>query len=86
MALALLGRPDDAVAMLQRQKTAGVLLHEWRFMLADEPVFDALRTRPDFRALVAGARANGVRQREQLELMRADGRVPKRGSGTPATT
>jgi tetratricopeptide (TPR) repeat protein len=80
MALTLLGRPEDAMLALQRQAKSGSILHEWRFMLVDEPVFDALRQRADFRALLADARANAAREREQLERMRADGLVPKRGA------
>lgn len=78
MAFALLGRPDQAVAMLQRQAELGFLSHNWRMILDPDPVFASLRTRADFRALVDNARGIVDRERELLENMRVQGLVPDR--------
>jgi hypothetical protein len=78
MAYALLGRPDEAVATLQRQAKLGFLSHTWRIALEDEPAFDSLRARKDFQALVADVRANQAREREKFLQMRAEGQIPKR--------
>jgi adenylate cyclase len=78
IAFALLGRPKEAVAVLQRQARLGFLNHHWRILLEDEPAFDSLRERKDFRALLAEVRANEAREHEQLLRMRADGQVPDR--------
>jgi hypothetical protein len=80
MAFAMLGRPADAVATLQRQAELGFLSHRW--MLLDvEPTFASLRTRPDFRTLMENARGIVAREREQLEKMRVEGLVPDRRAG-----
>ena len=76
IAYALLGRPDEAVATLQRQAKLGFLSHHWRMTLEDEPAFDSLRARKDFQALVADARANEAREREE---------VPQNARGRPGT-
>ncbi len=76
LAFALLGKPKDAIATLQRQAQLGVLSHLWPILLEHEPVFDSLTAREDFRALLADVRANAAREREQLLRMRATGRFP----------
>ena len=78
IAYALLGRPDKAIAMLQRQAKLGFLSHLWRITLEDEPAFDSLRARKDFQALLADVRAIEAREREQFLRMRAEGQVPNR--------
>jgi hypothetical protein len=78
MALALLGRPDDAIATLQRQAKIGFLSHVWRVALDAEPAYDTLRVRKDFQALVNDARAIETREREKLLKMRKEGQVPNR--------
>jgi TolB-like protein/Tfp pilus assembly protein PilF len=77
-ALALLGRPDEAVATLQRQAALGFLNHTWRAGLDAEPAFDTLRTRADFKALVSEARSVEARERAKLQEMRKEGQVPDR--------
>jgi hypothetical protein len=47
-------------------------------LLENEPVFDSLKGRKDFQALLANARDNAAREREQLVRMRKDGLVPAR--------
>jgi TolB-like protein len=78
IASALLGKADNAVALLQRQEKLGFGYHHWRVTLEDDPAFDSLRGRGDFQALVADARVNEERERKQFLKMRADGQVPKR--------
>jgi TolB-like protein/Tfp pilus assembly protein PilF len=78
IAYALLGRPDEAIATLQRQSQVGFLSQLWRVTLEHEPAFDSLRARKDFQALLADVRANEAREREQFLRMRADGLIPKR--------
>lgn len=77
-ALALLGRPDEAVATLQRQAALGFLDHSWRVSLDAEPAFDTLRARADFKALVSDARAVEAREHAKLLEMRKEGQVPNR--------
>jgi hypothetical protein len=78
MALALLGRPEEAMATLQRQASSGVYLHKWQFLIEDEPAFEPLFERRDFRTLLADVRANAAQERERLERVRRDGLVPDR--------
>jgi hypothetical protein len=78
IAYALLGRPDEAIATLQRQSKLGFLSHLWRITLEDEPAFDSLRARKDFQALLADVHANEAREREKFLRMRAEGQVPNR--------
>jgi TolB-like protein len=78
IAYALLDRQDEAIAMLRRQSQLGFLSHIWRVTLEDEPAFDSLRARKDFKALLADVQANEARQRKQFLRMRAEGQVPNR--------
>ena len=80
LAYALLDRPDEAIKMLQRQSQLGFLSHAWRVLLEDEPIFDRLRGRKDFQALIAECQAIEARERELFLRMRAEGRVPDRSS------
>ncbi len=78
LALMLLDRPDDALAVLQRNLQSGYGLHNWKFPLLDEPLFEPLRKRTEFQALVTAARSNAAQQKEKLAQLRADGLVPDR--------
>ena len=78
MALAMLGRPDEAVQVLQRQVRLNFGKHSWPTLFEFDPAFDSLRDRKDFQALLAEVRANADRQGERLQQMRADGLVPDR--------
>jgi len=80
LAYALLDRPDDAMAVLQRQSRLGFLNNGWRVLLEDEPIFDPLRTRNDFQALLLELRGAEARERALVLRMRADGRIPDRSS------
>jgi TolB-like protein/Tfp pilus assembly protein PilF len=77
-ALALLGRHDEAIAVLQEQERLGFGKHRWQMTLEHQTAFDPLKSRKDFQAILAAARANAVREREQLRELRADGLVPDR--------
>jgi TolB-like protein/DNA-binding winged helix-turn-helix (wHTH) protein/Tfp pilus assembly protein PilF len=78
LALMLLDRPDEAIATLQQQKKAGLGLYHWKFPMLDEPLFEPLRSRPEFQALVTAARSNAAREKEKIDRMRADGLIPDR--------
>ena len=78
MAFALLGQPDKVIATLQRQAQLGFLYQNWQVAIADEPVFESLRSRKEFQALLDQARANDEREREKFLRMRAEGQVPNR--------
>jgi TolB-like protein len=78
VAYALLDRPDDAMATLQRQDRLGFLCHGWQTMLRDDPAFDALRPRKDFQALEAAARAIDAKERKRFLQMRAESQIPNR--------
>ena len=78
VAFALLGRPDESMAVLQRQVRLNFGKHAWRVFIEYEPAYDSLREREDFQALLAAVRANADRERERLDRMRADGLVPSR--------
>ncbi|MGH8196789.1 MAG: adenylate/guanylate cyclase domain-containing protein [Steroidobacteraceae bacterium] len=78
IALALLDRPQEAIAMLQRQIRLGFGSHEWRIVIDDEPAFNSLRANEDFRELLANFRAMEARERKKVVRMRADGLVPDR--------
>ena len=80
LAFAMLERPDDAMAMLKRQAQLGFLSNAWRVWLKDEPIFDSLRGRKDFQALVAEMQAIEDRERQLFLRMREDGRIPDRSS------
>jgi tetratricopeptide (TPR) repeat protein len=77
-AFALLGRPDEAVATLQRQAALGFLDHSWRVSVDAEPAFDTLRGRADFKALIDAARSTEAREHAKLLEMRKEGQVPNR--------
>ena len=80
LAYALLDRPDDAMKTLQRQSELGCLSHAWRVLLEDEPIFDRLRQRKDFQALIAECQAIEDRERALFLRLRAEGRIPDRSS------
>jgi TolB-like protein/DNA-binding winged helix-turn-helix (wHTH) protein len=77
-ALAMLGRHDEALQVLQEQMRLGFALHDWHMTLEQHPALDALRSRKEFQALLARARGQSAKERKQLRQMRADGLVPQR--------
>jgi tetratricopeptide (TPR) repeat protein len=77
-ALALLGRHDEAIAVLKEQERLGFGKHRWRIALEQQTAFDPLKPRKDYQDILVAARANASRERDQLRKMRADGLVPSR--------
>jgi hypothetical protein len=78
LALAMLRRHDEALRVLEEQMRLGFGKHDWRLMFEQQPAFDSLRSRREFQALLATARGQAAKEREQLRKMRADGLVPQR--------
>ncbi len=78
LAYALLDRPEDAMTMLKRQAELGFLSNGWRVFLEDEPIYDSMRGRKDFQALLTDMRAIEARERKVFLRMRAEGRIPDR--------
>ena len=79
MAYALLGRPDEAMATLQRQAKLGFLFHNCDVALEKDPAYDSLRGRKDFQALLKAAREVEAQEHEKFLKMRKEGQVPNRG-------
>jgi TolB-like protein/DNA-binding winged helix-turn-helix (wHTH) protein/Tfp pilus assembly protein PilF len=77
-ALALLGRHDEAMAVLKEQERLGFGRHRWRMALEQQTAFDPLRPRRDYQDILAAARANAASELKQLRQLRADGLVPDR--------
>ena len=77
-ALALLGRHDEAMQVLEEQMRLGFGKHDWHATLEQQPAFEPLRPRKEFQALLATVHKQASKEREQLRQMRADGLVPDR--------
>jgi TolB-like protein/DNA-binding winged helix-turn-helix (wHTH) protein/Tfp pilus assembly protein PilF len=77
-ALALLGRHDEAIAVLKEQERLGFGKHRWRMALEQQTAFDPLKSRKNYQDILAAARTNAARERNQLRKLRADGLVPDR--------
>jgi hypothetical protein len=78
IALALAGRNDEAIAMLQRVLASHAGVDAW-FFFEVEPAYDALREDPRFIELLTAVRAQAQKERRELERLRAAGLVPDRG-------
>jgi TolB-like protein/DNA-binding winged helix-turn-helix (wHTH) protein len=81
VALALLGRNDAALAILQRSAHAGFASEDMWYRVELEPAFASLRSDPRFVALHAQLQAHAQAERRALQRLRAQGLVPVRGSG-----
>jgi TolB-like protein/DNA-binding winged helix-turn-helix (wHTH) protein/Tfp pilus assembly protein PilF len=76
--LALLGRHEEALQVLEEQMRLGFGKHDWRATLQQQPAFEPLRSRKEYQALLATVQEQASKEREQLRQMRADGLVPDR--------
>ncbi len=80
--LALLGRNDEAIAVLHR---ALVERHQlsWWSSLADEPAYAGLRKDSRFQAILTTLREHAGQERQSVAQLRANGIVPDRSRGAP---
>jgi TolB-like protein/DNA-binding winged helix-turn-helix (wHTH) protein/cytochrome c-type biogenesis protein CcmH/NrfG len=74
---ALLGRDDEALAMLEKC-AARKYMPELRLYLADDPAYERLRSHPRFRAVVEQVERYSLAQRRELDEMRATSLAPHR--------
>ena len=82
-ALALLGDHKGALAALHKAINSGYI-NTWG-LLPIEPAFDPLRGDPEFQAMMSEMKAKVSSERQILDRLRAEGKVPKRGApGTPS--
>ena len=66
IALALLGRDDEALGELAAPRNFGIVLHAWHQRVAREPAFDHLRTSPRYQALAKKSADALTRERAKL--------------------
>ncbi|HEV7631460.1 MAG TPA: tetratricopeptide repeat protein, partial [Steroidobacteraceae bacterium] len=77
IALALTGKRDDALGLLESSSTAGPWASWWYYAYL-EPGLNSLRGEPRFTAWVQRAVAHSAAEREQLQALRKEGLVPDR--------
>jgi hypothetical protein len=56
----------------------------WWYTLKTDPLWMPLHEDPRFRAISAAVERHVTAEREQLETLRRDGQVPRRGNSRPA--
>jgi tetratricopeptide (TPR) repeat protein len=78
IALALAGRGDAALAMLERTVDNRSAMERRWWQLEADPALDAIRKDSRFQAVLRSVEQNAEQQRRKLDQMRADGRVPSR--------
>ena len=78
IALALAGRNDEAIAILQRHVASGAGMPDAWFYFEVEPAYDGLRDDPRFIEMLALVRAQAQAERRELERLRSAGLVPDR--------
>jgi TolB-like protein/DNA-binding winged helix-turn-helix (wHTH) protein len=86
LAMALLGRHEEAIAQLQRATAEAATMTAWWYWLEQEPAYAAMREDPRFKAMLAGARNKAQQERTELQRLRANGLVPNRGKPMSAGT
>jgi hypothetical protein len=78
VAMALQDQPEHAIGWLRRGVELGALDHDETLVLQGDPAFDALRTKPEFIAVLRSVRAHADREAAELAQLRAQGKVPAR--------
>jgi tetratricopeptide (TPR) repeat protein len=86
LALALLGRHEEAIAQLQRATAEAATMTAWWYWFEQEPAYAAMREDPRFKAMLAAARNKAQQERAELQRLRANGLVPARGKSVTAET
>ena len=79
IAYALLGDRKAALGALRQAATAR---NDAAWALGMDPAFNALKDDPEYQALLRDASQWAARERQNLERLRAEGRVPARGQTT----
>jgi hypothetical protein len=79
VALALLGRNDEAVAGLRTEVVIQHSLTNWWYCLQQEPAYGKLRADPRFQDILRVARAHAGSERQRLDQLRSSHLVPDRG-------
>ena len=75
-ALALLGDRKGALAALHKAVNTGYI-NTWG-LLPIEPAFEPLRGDPEFQAMMSEMKAKVAAERQNLDRLRAEGKVPRR--------
>jgi tetratricopeptide (TPR) repeat protein len=83
IALLVLQRPDDALAVLLRLSSKGFLRHESRATLELDPAFDPIRGDPAYRGAADAVHEHALAERAALEQMRRQGLIRRREAGAP---
>jgi TolB-like protein/Tfp pilus assembly protein PilF len=81
VALALLGRRDAALTMLERAADLELMTTQRWWYLDAEPAFDPLRRDPRFAALRQRVARHVERQQHELDRLRREGLIPDRSGG-----
>jgi len=80
VALALLGRNEDALAELHTAIIQRHSINDWWYLLEVEPAFEKLRQDPRFQDIVRFARTHSEQERNALMQLRATKVVPDRSA------
>lgn len=78
VALALLGRDDEAIAQLHATVVTRHDMSSWWYSLAIEPAYEKLRADPRFQDILNVARAHAASERLAVAQLRASNVVPDR--------
>ena len=87
-ALMLLGETEQAFTNLAASFRDDHDYLQWWYTLDRDPVWDPIRGDERFRALATEVRAHAAREREAVEALRREGKIPTRGASSvrPAVT
>ena len=80
IALALNGERDAAIALIERSVASGLGLRDWWYYFESEPAYAPLRRDARFQATLRTVRAHVEAQRRELNRMRDEGFVQRRGA------